>query len=126
MRFNLIVLLSIVLIACNKPKEDIAKKNIEEYLFKQMNDAKSYEFVSIDSLQFYSKFDSISNEIKLYELKNDADKTVLSSSEYLRESNDVEFTEYSAIEQLNEDIKRTRIEIVKNSLIIEKNPSKSN
>lgn len=64
MKMNrIILLLSLGIIACNSSKEDIAKKNIEEHLLKQMNDAKSYEFVSIDSLNTYSKFDSINDEI---------------------------------------------------------------
>ena len=39
---RIILLLSLGIIACSSSKEDIAKKNIEEHLLKQMNDAKSY------------------------------------------------------------------------------------
>jgi septal ring factor EnvC (AmiA/AmiB activator) len=62
-------LLSLVIVACGSSNQDIAKKNIEEHLLKQMNDAKSYEFVGLDSLNFYSKFDSIKIELELAEME---------------------------------------------------------
>lgn len=80
-----ILVLSIGIIACSSSKEDIAKKNIEEHLLKQMNDAKSYEFVSIDSLQFYSKFDSISIELKLAESENTIYKNKVDSYNELKQ-----------------------------------------
>ena len=62
-------LLSLVIVACGSSNQDIAKKNIEEHLLKQMNDAKSQEFVGLDSLNFYSKFDSIKIELELAEME---------------------------------------------------------
>jgi hypothetical protein len=49
--------------ACSSSKEDIAKKNFETSLSKQLNDPSSYEFVSIEPLRNFSKWDSIDGEI---------------------------------------------------------------
>ena len=51
------------LVACSSSKEDIAKKNFETSLSKQLNDPSSYEFVSIEPLRNFSKWDSIDGEI---------------------------------------------------------------
>ena len=68
MKMNkIILLLTLAVISCSPSKEDLAKKKIEAHLFTKMNDAKSYEFVSIDSLQSYSKFDSLVKEIEFLE-----------------------------------------------------------
>lgn len=64
---KIILLLTLAVVSCSPSKEDLAKKKIEAYLFTKMNDAKSYEFVSIDSLQSYSKFDSLVKEIGFLE-----------------------------------------------------------
>ena len=61
--FTILILLSFVMIACSTSKEDIAKKNFQKSLFKQLNDPSSYAFVSIDTFSTYSKWDSISEEI---------------------------------------------------------------
>lgn len=61
---TIIILLSFgIIIACSTSKEDIAKKNFQASLFKQLNDPSSYVFVSIDTFSTYSKWDSISEEI---------------------------------------------------------------
>ena len=64
---RIILLLTLAVISCSPSKEDLAKEKIEAYLLSKMNDAKSYEFVSIDSLQPYSKFDSLVKEIEFSE-----------------------------------------------------------
>jgi hypothetical protein len=51
------------LIACSTSNEDIAKKNFETSLSKQLNDPSSYEFVSIEPLKTLSKWDSIDGEV---------------------------------------------------------------
>ena len=60
---TIVILLSFGMIACSISKEDIAKKNFETSLLKQLNDPSSYAFVSIDTFSTYSKWDSISEEI---------------------------------------------------------------
>ena len=64
---RIILLLTLAVISCSPSKEDLAKEKIEAHLLSKMNDAKSYEFVSIDSLQSYTKFDSLVKEIEFSE-----------------------------------------------------------
>ncbi len=78
---RIILLLTLAVISCSPSKEDLAKEKIEAYLLSKMNDAKSYEFVSIDSLQSYSKFDSLVKEIEFSEKMIISMKELVDSNE---------------------------------------------
>jgi|688.fasta_scaffold59650_6 hypothetical protein len=126
MKMNrIILLLSLGIIACSSSKEDIAKKNIEEHLLKQMNDAKSYEFVSIDSLQFYSKFDSISIELKLAESENTIYKNKVDSYNELKQI-EIKIAKFKNVnttfelDEVNKDIEDNNNKISALNSVIEK------
>jgi hypothetical protein len=67
-KFSVLICL-LGLIACTSSKEDVAKKNFEISLSKQLNDPSSYEFVSIEMLKTTSKWDSIDGEVLKAESK---------------------------------------------------------
>ena len=92
---RIILLLTLAVISCSPSKEDLAKEKIEAYLLSKMNDAKSYEFVSIDSLQSYTKFDSLVKEIEFSEkviisMKDlvESDKSLINSMSNLDKGSD--------------------------------------
>lgn len=82
---KIILLLTLSVISCSSSKEELAKEKIEAHLLSKMNDAKSYEFVSIDSLQSYSKFDSLVKEIEFLEkIVNSMKETVESDKSFIK------------------------------------------
>jgi hypothetical protein len=65
---NLFVGLLLLLTGCNKSNQDIAQSKIEEFVLKNANDAKSYEFIEMGKPDTIMKSDSIETFIK--ETKN--------------------------------------------------------
>ena len=70
--------LAVAFASCEKSKIDTAKANIEIHIKENMDNPKSYEFVSMDSLKVFSHADSLIAVEKLLIYEN----TILDYEEY--------------------------------------------
>lgn len=67
---NLFVGLLLLLTGCNKSNQDVAQSKIEDFVLKNANDAKSYEFIEMGKPDTIMKSDSIETFIKETKNKN--------------------------------------------------------
>lgn len=127
---KIILLLTLAVVSCSPSKEDLAKEKIESHLLSKMNDAKSYEFVSIDSLQSYTKFDSLVKEIEFSEkmiisMKELVDSNesfintmnrIDNSSDYVKSLHEISDNTNKDIKGLLSKIEHSKVEIKNESL----------